>query len=94
MKFTETPTERNLRVKSAWHAPEKGRMSALQLEAEWEWITTEIHKIGLGLPKIDKFGQIIHMGGMSTLQEWFYCTHLHSQVWIITAGTYLSKPRF
>ena len=55
LKFTETTTERHLRVKAEWQGLEKGSLNALQFEAEWERITAEMEKIGLGLSKLDKY---------------------------------------
>ncbi|HIE69250.1 MAG TPA: hypothetical protein EYP98_03325, partial [Planctomycetes bacterium] len=46
MRFIETPTEKQLRVKDEWQALAKSRgMNALQFEAEWEGVTAELTEV-------------------------------------------------
>ena len=55
MKFLETSTERQLRVRGEWNMLTKGRRNALQFEAEWEQVTHEMEDVGLGLSSLEKF---------------------------------------
>jgi len=55
MKFTATPAERHLRCKHEYATLDKGNLNALQFEAEWERVTAEMEKIGLGVAPLDKY---------------------------------------
>jgi len=56
MRFLETPTERQLRVQQEWNSLMKTKgMSALQFEAEWERILSELAEVGLEKSSLDKF---------------------------------------
>ena len=56
MRFLETSTEKQLRVRSEWHNLSKTRgMNSLQFEAEWEQVHADLEEVGLGLSPLEKF---------------------------------------
>ena len=56
MRFLETSTEKQLRVRSEWHNLTKTRgMNSLQFEAEWEQVHADLEEVGLGLSPLEKF---------------------------------------
>ena len=56
LKFCETAMERQLRVRKEWDSLTKTRhTTALQFEARWEELLTELEECGLGKTELDKF---------------------------------------
>ena len=56
MRFVETATERQLRVRGEWNNLHKAQQTTgLQFEAEWERITAEMREVGLELSQLDLY---------------------------------------
>ena len=55
-RFLETATEKQLRVRQEWQNLTKGRNhNAIQFEAEWEQIHTDLKEVGLEVNETEKF---------------------------------------